>query len=139
MNIFQVKESFMYFMLSYIAHIEICSYELNSSFIHDRSTPDVEPLSLPMSTDPEDFINNEMSQKPFRRSNRNRPQVMTASQTYHSNKQIRSYRQSLHTCFSCPQPQTYFPIPGVLQELHLCQNKYLRQPIQKCVQLRATW
>ncbi len=31
-------------------------YELNASFIHDRSAPELEPLSLPMSTAPEDFI-----------------------------------------------------------------------------------
>ncbi len=47
-DIFQMKESFMPSMLSYIAQIEICIDELNSSFIHDRSTPDGEPLSHPM-------------------------------------------------------------------------------------------
>ncbi len=31
--------------------------ELNASFIHDRSAPELEPLSLPMRTAPEDFIN----------------------------------------------------------------------------------
>ncbi len=28
-----------------------------ASFIHDRSAPDLEPLSLPMSIAPEDFVN----------------------------------------------------------------------------------
>ncbi len=31
--------------------------ELNDSLKHDRSAPDVEPLSLPMCTTPEGFIN----------------------------------------------------------------------------------
>ncbi len=31
--------------------------ELNGSFRHDHSAPALEPLSLPMSTAPEDFIN----------------------------------------------------------------------------------
>ncbi len=31
--------------------------ELKVSFIHDHSAPELEPLSLPMRTVPEDFIN----------------------------------------------------------------------------------
>ncbi len=46
--------------------------------------------------------------RPFSRSNRNRPEVLTASQTYLLNMQLRSYRQCSPT-----QAQRYYPIPGV--------------------------
>ncbi len=41
----------------YTVNVEISLDELNASFIHDRNAPDLEPLSLPMSTAPKDFIN----------------------------------------------------------------------------------
>ncbi len=43
--------------VSSTVNVEIGLYELNASFIHDRNAPDREPLSLPMSAAPEDFIN----------------------------------------------------------------------------------
>ncbi len=46
-------------------NIEINLDELNTSSIHDCNAPDLEPLSLPMSTAPEDFINEVNVTKPF--------------------------------------------------------------------------
>ncbi len=46
-------------------NIEINLDEFNTSFIHDHNASDLEPLSLPMSTVPEDFINEVNVTKPF--------------------------------------------------------------------------
>ncbi len=46
-------------------NIEINIDEHNAAFIHDRNAPDLQQLSHPMSTAPEDFINEFNVTKPF--------------------------------------------------------------------------
>ncbi len=42
---------------SYNVNDETSLDQLNASFIHDRSAPDLKPLSFPMNTAPDNFIN----------------------------------------------------------------------------------
>ncbi len=110
---------------------DICLDDLNTSLTHDRNAPDLEPLTLPTSTAPGDFINEVNVTKLFQSPK----SKLSSGPEGLSNLPLKYAAKELSAVFT-----DLFQLSiktGVLQEKHHCQKSHLRPPLQKCARLHA--